>query len=422
MPSMLRPQHEDPSPFFEESRPMRTVQRTLVTTAAVAAAVLLQLPTAPAARAQTPSVSVRGRIQTQFSTVSGDSSSIFNPHAQVNSSFDIRRLRIQTDVRIGDNINLSIQPSFEMGSLRMRDAYLRVILARNATTSFGLTLGQEKKPFSRYELTSSNNLPSIERGARFRGPTTVVAQSNLLEENGYLAHDIGASADANFLANRLQFKAGLYNGAGESSNDVNNAKTYVARATFTALLNAEQLPVLRVGAAFISRDRAITTTATSTAFSPDSLRRTSAFGLEAEWGDFRPGLHVIADYAAGDHLQNTSYRYTVGRNAGNLRPNTPDSAFATFRSLQVIAAWRYQFDDPTGTRLIKLVEPAVRVDMTDPNTSRDNDQGLLITPVLNIYFSQTTVMRAGLDLYRYKAADGSSLSARAFRVSWQTNF
>ena len=401
---------------------MRTVHRMLAHTAARVAVTLTLVHAASAARAQTPSVSIRGRIQTQFSTVSGDSSGIFNPHAQVNSSFEIRRLRIQADVRIGDNINLVIQPSFEMAALRMRDAYLRVIMARNATTSFGLTLGQEKKPFNRYELTSSNTLLSIERGARFRGLSTVVAQNNLLEENGYIAHDIGASADANFLTNRLQLKAGMYNGSGESSNDVNNAKTYAASATVTALMSAEQLPVLRVGAVFISRDRAVTTTASSTAFSPDSSRRTSAFGLEAEWGDFRPGLHVIADFATGKHLENTAYRYTVGRNAGNLRPNTPDSAFSTFRSLHVVAAWRHQFDDPNGTRLVKIVEPAVRVDMTDPNTSRDNDQGLLITPVLNVYFSQTTVLRTGLDLYRYKASDGSSRSVNAFRVSWQTNF
>jgi len=372
-------------------------------------------------RAQTPSVSVRGRIQTQFSTVSGDSTGVFNPHAQVNSSFEIRRLRIQTDVRIGENINLAIQPSFEMGSLRMRDAFLRVILARNPTTSFGLTLGQEKKPFNRYELTSSNNLPSIERGVRLRG-VSAVDQNDLLTENGYVSHDLGASADLNLMTNRFQIKAGLYNGSGESSNDVNNAKTYGARATFTALLNAEQLPVLRLGAGYMSRDRAIATTASSTAFSPDSSRRTSAFGLEAEWGDFRPGPHVIADYACGRNLWMSQYKYNAGRNVGNLRPGTPDSAFATFSSLQVIGAWRFQFADPNGTRLIKIVEPAIRFDVTDPNTGRDNDNAITITPVLSIYFSQTTVLRAGVDLYSYKTSDGSSRSIRAFRMSWQTNF
>jgi hypothetical protein len=401
---------------------MRTVYRKPANSATILTLGVACALIASTAQAQTPSVSVRGRIQTQFSTISGDSTSAFNPHAQVNSTFEIRRLRIQAEVRIGDNVNMVLQPSFEMGALRMRDAYLRVILARNATTSFGLTLGQEKKPFNRYELTSSNNLPSIERGARFRGLSLPVAQSNLLEDNGYLAHDIGASADLNLLTNRIQLKAGVYNGAGESSNDVNNAKSYGARATATALLNAEQLPLLRVGASFMSRDRAVTTTATSTAFSPDSSRRTSAFGLEAEWGDFRPGLHVIADFATGQNLWMSAYRYNTGRNLGNLRPTTPDSAFATFRSLHVVAAWRFQFDDPTGTRLIKIIEPALRLDMTDPNTRLSDDQATTITPVLNVHFSQTTVMRAGLDLYSYKTADGASHSARAFRLSWQTNF
>jgi len=401
---------------------MRTAHRPPARATAIMALGALAAMLASPAQAQTPSVSVRGRIQAQFSTVSGDSSGVFNPHAQVNSSFEIRRLRIQTDVRIGDNINLVIQPSFEMGALRMRDAYLRLILARGTTTSFGLTLGQEKKPFNRYELTSANNLPSIERGARFRGISLPAAQNNLLEDNGYLAEDIGASADASFLASRVQLKAGLYNGAGESSNDVNNGKTYGARATLTALMNAEQLPLLRLGAAFISRDRGVTTTANSTEFTPDSSRRTTAFGLEAEWGDFRPGLHVIADFATGKNLWMPAYKYNTGRNLGNVRPNTPNSAFATFSSLQVIAAWRVQFDDPTGTRLVKIIEPALRFDMTDPNTDLSNDNATTITPVLNIHFSQTTVLRAGLDLYSYKTADGASHSARAFRLSWQTSF
>jgi hypothetical protein len=296
-----------------------------------------------------------------------------------------------------------------------------VILARTATSSVALTLGQEKQPMNRYELTSSNNLLSIERGVRLRGVSTV-DQNDLLVANGYISHDLGASADLNLWSNRFTVKAGVYNGAGESSTDVNNAKSYGARATFTALMNAEQLPLLRLGGSFMSRDRAVTTTSSSTAFAPDSSRRTSAIGLEAEWGDFRPGLHVIADYATGKNLWMAAYRYGTGRNVGNVRPNAPDSAFATFRSLQVIAAWRVQFDDPTGTRLVKILEPALRFDMTDPNTGMDNDNATTITPVLNVYFSQTTVMRAGMDLYAYRTADGASHAARAFRLSWQTNF
>ena len=47
---------------------------------------------------------------------------------------------------------------------------------------------------------------------------------------------------------------------------------------------------------------------------------------------------------------------------------------------------------------------------------------MLITPVLSVYFAQTMVLRAGLDLYRYQDATGASRSFRAFRVSWQANF
>jgi len=398
------------------------VSRALAVTVAVAA---LSLAMPRGGEAQTANVTIQGRIQSQFSAVSGDSTGLFNPHNVVTSSFDIRRLRIQANVRIGENINLVIQPSFEMGALRMRDAYLRVLLARTPTSSFGLTLGQEKKPFNRYELTSSNNLLSIERGARFRGLATGVvpaAQSNLLEDNGYLSHDLGASADVSFLENRVQVKAGIYNGAGESANDVNNAKTFGARATATVLRDAENRPVLRLGAAFLSRDRAVTTTAGSSAFAPDSSRRTSAVGLEAEWGDFRPGPHIIGDFATGKALTLGQYAFGTGRNLGNVRPNAPDSAFSTFRSLQVVAAYRVQFDDPSGTRLVKMIEPAIRLDMTDPNTGRDNDQGMLLTPVLNVYFSQSTVLRAGVDLYSYKNAAGDSKRITAVRLSWQTNF
>lgn len=382
-------------------------------------AVIFQLGARPAA-AQTAGVSVHGRIHSQFSTVSGDSSGGFNPHGAVTSAFEVRHLRIQTDVRIGESVNLVIQPSFEMGSLRMRDAYLRVLVARNSTGSLGVTVGQEKRPFNRYELISCNTLPSIERGARFRGFTGGVAQNNLLEENGYITQDIGASADASFLAGRVQLKAGIYNGSGESSTDVNNAKTLGARATATVLQDAEARPVLRLGAAFVSRDRAVTTTASSTVFTPDSSRRTTAFGLEAEWGDFRPGPHVIADLAFGTALGN-AYAYGIGRNVGNLRPNTPDSAYSTFRSVQVVGAYRIVFRDPAGTRLVTMIEPALRLDVTDPDADRAGDGRLLITPVLNVYFSRTTVLRAGLDAYRYRA-DGGTKWIRAIRLSWQAGF
>ncbi|MDP3775421.1 MAG: porin [Gemmatimonadales bacterium] len=387
-----------------------------------AGAVLLLAAAGHRAFAQTPTVHIVGRVQTQFSAVTGDSTSSFNPNGVVASGFEVRRLRLDANVEIGENVSLVMQPAFEMGALRMRDAYVRVRVAHRAGSAVALMMGQFKKPFNRYELNSSNNLPSIERGARLRGLAEVAAQNNLLLSDGYIAQDLGAALDGSFLEGRVTARLGVFNGAGESAAEVNNAKTVGVRATATVLRTADGHPQLNVGAAFLTRDRAVTTTATGTAFSPDSSHRASAAGLDAEWGGFRPGLHFILDLASGDHLDDPAFRYDAGRNEGNLRPNAPDSAFSTFRSVQIVGAWRVQLAAPAGTRLVKIIEPALRVDLTDPDADRDDDAGMLVTAVLNLYFTPTTVMRAGLDWYRYRDAAGASRSIRAFRLAWQASF
>jgi hypothetical protein len=46
--------------------------------------------------------------------------------------------------------------------------------------------------------------------------------------------------------------------------------------------------------------------------------KTTAFGLDLEYGGFRPGLHVIADFATGDNVP-AALRVATGRNTGNVR-------------------------------------------------------------------------------------------------------
>ncbi len=370
--------------------------------------------------AQAPTIQVQGRIQAQYRFSSGDSTANYSTTG-VSNIFEIRRLRIQTNVRFGDNITLVIQPSFEMASLRMRDAFLRVGL----TPTLGLVAGQEKSPFQRYELNSSNNLLSIERGLRVLRLSGKEALNDILVQNGYASQDLGAFLDFDSRDHRLYAKAGVQQGSRESATDVNNAKSFFGRATYVARKNKDDQPVLQLGASFGSRDRAICNAAansgagctTNIAYFADSSKRTNAFGLDAEWGGFRPGLHVIADFATGD---NARFRINSGRNTGNLR-NSADSNVVTFRGVHVVGAYRVMTTG-SDTRLIKILEPAVRLDYTDPNTDLDNDHGILITPVLNIYFANTVVLRSGLDLYFYKTATGESKSARELKFSWQANF
>jgi hypothetical protein len=372
----------------------------------VVLAAQLSLPVVAAAQA--PNVRVAGRVQAHYRMASGDSTAQF-PGTGVNNGWEIRRLRLQGDVRFGDYINLVIAPSFEMGALRMRDAFLRVGFGPR----FGISMGQEKSPFQRYELISSNNLPSIERGVRIIGLAGREAMNDLLTNNGYTSHDLGAFAD--YTGPRGSVKLGIQNGSRESATDVNNAKSFFGRATATVLVDKDDQAMLQLGASFASRDRAVAPVAT---FLADSSLRTTAIGIDAEWGGFRPGLHVIADFATGDNVP-LAQRFAVGRNAGNVR-NTADSNVVTFLAGHVVAAYRLVVagDD---NRAIKFVEPALRIDYTDPNTDADADDGLLITPVVNVYFGATVVARIGLDIYSYQAA-GVSRSARELKISWQANF
>lgn len=388
-----------------------------------AALVAALAPAARRAPAQTPQIHVGGSLQEQFSTVRGDSSAAFTPGAS-RALFEARRMRLVADVRFGDNVTMQLGEDFAAEQLRMLTAWVRVLLAHDATSGLGLTVGQERKPFNRYELTSSNTLVAIERGARLRGLPRPAVQDNLLAANGYVQLDMGASLDAYLLRGRMTLKAGLYNGSGEGTPDGNNAKTFVGRGTLTAASDDRGRPLLRFGAAVSSRDRAVIEDSTCTsgcAFAPDSSRRSTAYGIEAEWGDFRPGLHVMVDASTGEQLPAGHWTYDTGRNLGNLRPGAPDSAFTTFRALQVVASWRWQRPDRAGG-LVRIIEPAVRLDLTDPDIARSGDAGMLVTGAVSLHFSPTALVRAGYDWYRYTDAAGARRSISGARVSWQVAF
>lgn len=374
----------------------------------------MALTTTPVA-AQVPNIRMNGRAQVQYRASWGDSSANYST-AAVNNGFEIRRLRIQADVRFGDNMLLVIQPSLEMAALRMRDAYLRVGL----TPHVGVTLGQEKSPFYRYEFNSSNNLPSIERGLRMYGLSAREGLNDLVVNNGYGAQDLGAFVDVDAVEHRVFFKAGVSNGSRESAMDVNNAKSFFGRAAVTALVNGDDQPMLQIGASVAARDRAVCAVCAGTiTYFPDSSRTTTAVDLDLEIGGHRPGFHLIADFTTGDNVP-VARRINSGRNTANLR-NTADSNVVTFRGMSLIGAYRVM-TGASDTRVVRMLEPALRVDYADPNAGAAGDEGYLITPALSVYFGPTTIMRAGLDVYRYKDAGGAGRLAREFKVSWQANF
>jgi hypothetical protein len=363
------------------------------------------------ASAQTtyPNVKLTGRLQEQFYVFDNE------PYAATvgsESNFFTRRARIEARGQISENVTVYIQPSFEGGrnlsnvvttcsgtplvcrttgrsGLRLRDAWIDVRFSPEASKG-GLYLraGQEKRPYSRYELTSSNNLVSIERGA---GQGLLPRASNdLFNSNGFLAHDVGASIRYEYKLDDLRLvtlKFGAYNGQGESLNDVNNTKSFGARAT------AGLWSKLDIGGSWFAHDGIVTVGTT-----PDSAFTNYAWGVDAQWGKpGEEGLYVLGEYLDG---------------------NDATSAKNKIRGVQGLAAYNYRFKSPTSW--LYAIEPAFRVDLADPNTALQSDRATLITAVLGIYMSSKAQLRVAYE--RQSFQDDITPAISGVRSALTVNF
>jgi len=365
-----------------------------------------------------PNVKVTGRLQEQFYYFDNE---VYASQVGPKSNAFTRRARIEARGNISENVSIFIQPSFEGGrnlssvtttctstevpagggtptitcrttgrsGLRLRDAYIDVRFSKEASKSaLYLRAGQEKRPYSRYELTSSTNLPSIERGA---GQGLLPRASNdLFGSAGFLSHDVGASVRLEHKLDDVRLvtvKFGAYNGQGESFNDVNNKKSFGARAT------AAITEKIDVGGSWFSHDGIVTVGTV-----PDSSFSNSAWGLDAQYGKTGDeGLFALVEYLQGDDTS-----------AAKLR----------MRGIQGVAAYNIRMSSPTSW--LYAVEPFGRVDLADPDTDTDDNGATTITAGLGLYMSSRAWFRIAYERQGFQAEDAESVSG--VRSMFAVNF
>ena len=354
-----------------------------------------------------PNVKLNGRLQEQFYYFDN---SDYAPALGTTSNFFIRRARVEARGQISENVSVFIQPSFEGGrplnatttcsssevppgggtpsvtctttgrsGLRLRDAWIDVRFGpEGEKTALYFRGGQEKRPYSRYELTSSVNLPSMERGA---GQGLVARASNdIFAAAGFLSHDVGASLRMERKLDDVRLftlKFGAYNGQGESLNDVNDKKSFGARGTFGVT------PKLDVGASWFTHDAIVTTAGV-----PDSGFTNTAFGLDAQWGKVGDeGLFALAEYLQGD-------------NATAAKPE--------MRGFQGLAAYNIRMKSPTAW--LYAVEPSFRYDLADPDSDTDGDRVTTMTATIGVYFSSRAWFRIGYERQDFQLDRAPSIS------------
>ena len=361
----------------------------------------LTMLAAGAAAAQTtyPNVKVTGKLQVEFYDFNNGENAIYAalPTAvrAPESSFLVRRARVEARGNIAENVSFVISPNYTTGQsgVTLKDAYLDVAFTKQeAKSAFVLRAGQFKRYFGRYELTSSNNLPSLERGA-YRG-LVPVSSNDLAVGNGFEAHDIGAGLRFTGLDKRLALMGSVMNGSLSPNNiDLNNGKSYYGRATFAIT------PMLAIGASYGDHDfQTIDTLSTGPLVTDTTQTRNTGWGLDAQWSaPGNEGLYVMVDYLSGE--------------------NTLNSANEIW-GFQGVAAYNIRMKSPTS--FLYAIEPAFRYDIAEPNNNIIDDQTTLITAGVNLYLSSKAQFRL---MYESQSFEDSSLKTiSGFRTALTMNF
>ncbi len=303
-------------------------------------------------------VTVNGRLQTLFSTSSVEAVPL--------TQWDIRRARIEFNVRATSLVSARVQPEFAAGAPVMRDAYL----AFNFSPGFRVLAGRAFRPFGLIGPTSSVLILPVERGAAIRGlRLPALEHHNLLTTLGYTERDIGLQllGSPEWAPWRLSYAVGVLNGPIQARSGDRSAYQLSARA------RVRPLEPLSLGVGWSRRD--FIDLREEEEGRASGLRSGQAWEVDLEYGAFGPGLHLMAEAAVGDADPFLGSR---------------------FRAAQVWLAHRSVLTLTPATHL----EPVLRLSYGDPEPARLRGVGgTLVTPGLNLYFDPLNRIMLNYDVW-----------------------
>jgi hypothetical protein len=306
------------------------------------------------------SLQVKANLQVQFNTTSVED--------EPSSEWLMRRARLMLRGWIAGWIRGDLEGDFGRGSARLTDGYVTLGFASVLT----IRAGQYKKPFNAHELVSSRELLVAERDGAPRG-TGGPTPDGLVDDLGYSNRDIGIEWDGK--SGRLGWAAGFWNGSGDNEPEEDDGKQIAGR------LNVEVVPGWRVSGAW---------TGMRISEPPDADDATwyDAVELAVTGGEYaEPGWKALGQLMAGD----------------NWDPDLDGSDETSFLALQGIVGYHVPLF--TTPYLIGL-EPVLRLGWTDPDTDADDDQALLATPGVNLYFHEHVKTQIQADFLSPGEGDG----------------
>lgn len=338
------------------------MRRVAWTLASLAALVMIASTGASAVEVDSKAqkITFTGRIQPLWSYTSDE--------GPPSNEFLIRRARLAMKVKINDWVSGIAEPDFGEGKLSLKDAYFKAELGEN----FELLAGQAKRRFDLFELTSSTQILVIERDGRI-GQRKIPSYSFLTEDLGFADRDIGLFCGAQLADEKVSIDAAITNGAGANTAASIGEKAFQARVSVEPLKETKLALNLGVSA------KPYVQTGTDVGYAP-------AFEVSLEYGDFDAGTHLQAGFVDGTNWKEYSA--------------ATDEA-PSFMAVQGILTYKKELK----SKWFEAIEPVVRVSWADPNTDADNDDGLLVTPGLNLFVVSRTRFMLNADIFSPTAED-----------------
>lgn len=337
---------------------MRT--RCLRPAAAVIGLTALTAPLAAQATFHTHAaeITIGGRLHTQLNTTS--------VAGEPASDFYIRRARVDVLVKINDFVSGFVQPEYAGARAYLRYAYMRLDFG----PALHAQIGEVKRPFDLFTLTSSTDILVIERTGDIRGVNTcagvggVCSYARFMEQLQLSAPDIGLVLDGGDRGGRVSYSASVMNGTGSNLHDENSAKSFSGR------LVVAPSPNLHLGANLALHDYVDAIGAD--AYAP-------AFGGDLELGNFHQSLHLQAGAVAGTNW---------------LNPVAGDPS--TFFTAQAILTYKFSANHPPYA---EAIEPLARVSWGNPDTATPQLGGWLLTPGIVWFVSGRNKFAANVDVW-----------------------
>lgn len=388
---------------------MRTFRVAVVGMATGLAAVVWPIPPAAAQQVRVASegaeIAVGGRIQVQGRTSSCSGFPIEGASACREDvpgvDWFLNRARITLDIRVADWIEGRIEPDFgEVDEVTLKDAWGGVRLNPHAF----LKIGQFKRPFDGFQLTSSTQILTIERDIDIPGvdPLRAASYDELTTRLALSDRDVGIQVDGEAADGRFRYWVGAFNGQGpEDNGDVNTEKQFVARGQLSTA--AGTLPLdLAAAAAFTD----VPFTRASGELDGEYF---TAVELWGELGAFEPGPHLQAGLTLGENPLEDESGGDPALEAGE--------DFASMLAWQVVGAWRF---DVPGSFFVEAVEPLLRVTRADPNRDLEADAAWGFTPGVQVFFDGRNKLALNWDFASFEAEE--LRSENSFKAQYQLHF